>query len=359
MLRSRPFAHHFGLADGHGVLFGRQVLLDAAVEALVLEEEHRVVVADGGFDEALGVVGGGRAHHLQAGRADEPHLGILRMERAAVNAAARGRANHDGHGRVPAVAALGGEVDDLVEAAGDEIGELHLRHRAQAHQAGADGRAHDGRFGDGRIHHAALAEMLEEAGGHFERAAVDADVFADAGRHWGRAPSLPTGLRGWLPGRWWTWLSGSRRRRRAGWRGRGRGSSRPTPRPRPLRARMRGVQLVELGLAGPAFVEHLLFEAGDGVELAPLFEQVLGDVVGGVVRGVAGHAEGLALQQVGAVAGAGVGHGALRWLRGPPARRCRPRSRPACCRPGRGRPRWRRPSARSAAWSRRTDCCCR
>ncbi len=65
--------------------------------------------------------------------------------------------------RVPAVAALGGEIHDLVEAAGDEIGELHLGHRAQPHERGADGRAHDGRFGDGRIHHAPRAEVFEEA----------------------------------------------------------------------------------------------------------------------------------------------------------------------------------------------------
>jgi hypothetical protein len=178
MLRSRPSRATFAFADGHGVFFRGQVLLDAAIEALVLEENHRVVIAHGGLDEPLGVVGGGRRHHFQAGRAHEPHLGILRVERAAVNAAAGGRAHHHGHGRAPAIAALGGEIDDLVEAAGDEIGELHFGHRPQSHQARADGRAGDGRFGDGRIDHALLAEMLEKAGGHLERAAVHADVLA-------------------------------------------------------------------------------------------------------------------------------------------------------------------------------------
>jgi hypothetical protein len=73
---------------------------------------------------------------------------------------------------------FGGEVDNLVEAAGDEIGELHFRHRPQPHEAGADGRADNGAFGNGRIHDALLAEVLEESRGHFECAAVNADVLA-------------------------------------------------------------------------------------------------------------------------------------------------------------------------------------
>ena len=106
----------------------------------------------------------------------EQRLGVLRVEGAAVDAAAGRSADHDGHRRVPAVAALGGEVDDLVVAAGDEVRELHLGHRPQSHQAGADGRPNDGRFRDRGIDHASFAEMLEHAGRYLERSAVDADV---------------------------------------------------------------------------------------------------------------------------------------------------------------------------------------
>ncbi len=136
-------ARHAGFADRNGELLSRQVLLDAAVESLVLEKNHRVVVAHGGLDESLGIIGGSRADHFEAGRLDEPHLGVLRMEGPAVNAAAGGRAHHHGDGGVPAIAALGGKIDDLVEAAGNEIGELHFGHRAQAHQPRANGCADD------------------------------------------------------------------------------------------------------------------------------------------------------------------------------------------------------------------------
>ena len=133
-----------------------------------------------GFDQALGVVGGGRANHFQAGRVHEPHLRILRMEWAAVNIAAAGAANHQRRGRAPAIVSLGDHVDDLVEGAADEIHELELGHRTHAGERGAEGRAHDGGFRDGRVDDALGAEAVDEAVGDFERAAVDADVFAEA-----------------------------------------------------------------------------------------------------------------------------------------------------------------------------------
>ena len=73
-------------------------------------------------------------------------------------------------------------VHDLVKAAGDEIHELHFDHRPHAHQRRADGRAHDGRLGDGRVDHPILAELLQHPGRHLERAAIDADVFAQTER---------------------------------------------------------------------------------------------------------------------------------------------------------------------------------
>src|ERR1039458_4591059 len=121
MLRSRPSRATFATPIGTRVIFGWQIFLDAAIERLVLEENHRVVIAYGGFDQALGVVGRGRRHHLQSGRPHKPHLGVLRMERATVNAATRRRAHYYRHRSAPAVTTLGGEIHDLVEAAGDEI----------------------------------------------------------------------------------------------------------------------------------------------------------------------------------------------------------------------------------------------
>ena len=74
---------------------------------------------------------------------------------------------------------LAGDVDDLVEAAGDEVGELHLADRAHADDRGADRAADDRLLGDRRVDDALGTELVEQAGGHLERAAHRADVLAE------------------------------------------------------------------------------------------------------------------------------------------------------------------------------------
>src|SRR3954451_21439079 len=100
--------------------------LDAAIEVLVLHEQHRVGVAHGGDQQALGVLGRGGGDDLDAGRVQEPRLGVLRVERAAAEAAAARQPDGDVHREPLAVVHLPGDVDELIEAAGDEVGELHL-----------------------------------------------------------------------------------------------------------------------------------------------------------------------------------------------------------------------------------------
>ena len=167
-----------GLAQGSGVVLRRQLFLDRAVEVLVLQEDHRIVVADRRLDQALGVVGRGRLDDLEARRMHVRHLDILGMERASVDVAARRSPDHHGDRLAPAIAALGGEVGDLVEAAGHEVRELHLEHGAQAVDGGAGARPDDGGLGQRRVDDALLAETLQHALGDLERAAVDGDVLA-------------------------------------------------------------------------------------------------------------------------------------------------------------------------------------
>src|SRR5579864_463873 len=102
------------------------------------------------------------------------------MERTAVNAPAAGPPDDDRSGRTPAVVRLGQHVGDLVEGAADEVHELELGHRTKTGERGPEGGAHDGGLGNGRINNALRAETLDEAVGHFEGAAVDADVLAQA-----------------------------------------------------------------------------------------------------------------------------------------------------------------------------------
>src|SRR5208283_4169492 len=88
-------------------------------------------------------------------------------------------ADDDGRGGVPEIMALGDKIGELIEAAGDEIDELHFGDGAQTEIAHATGRADDGAFADGGVNDALPAEFFEQALTSFEGAAVDADVLAD------------------------------------------------------------------------------------------------------------------------------------------------------------------------------------
>jgi hypothetical protein len=67
----------------------------------------------------------------------------------------------------------------VVPCAGDEIGELHLRHRSHAHDGCAGAAADDCGLGQRRVDDAPRPELLLEALRHLEGTAVYADVFAD------------------------------------------------------------------------------------------------------------------------------------------------------------------------------------
>src|SRR6266704_2365235 len=87
-------------------------------------------------------------------------------------------ADHQGHRRSPAIVVLRRQLGDLVEGAGDEVGELHLDHRAHPHHGRADGSAHEPGLGQRRVQHPPLAVLLLEPLRDPEGPAVRADVLA-------------------------------------------------------------------------------------------------------------------------------------------------------------------------------------
>src|SRR6266550_2951701 len=168
-----PLARQPSLADrSEDLLLVRERFLDPAVQPLVLEVDHRILVPDGRLDQTLSVPSGGGIHVLQTRGVKEGRFRLLRMERAAPHVAAAG-ASHHNRGREAGAVARGGDVvREHVVGAGDEVDELHLRDRAHTHVSRPGRRADDRRFRDGRIDHACLAELLGEPLGDLERAAV-------------------------------------------------------------------------------------------------------------------------------------------------------------------------------------------
>src|SRR5581483_8225361 len=167
------------LADRRRVPLLGHLGLDPPVEVLVLEVEHRVRILDRAREQPLRVLGRRRADAFQAGDVRERALRVLRMERAAGEAAA-GREPHDDRHRRPCpVELLRRDRDQLVPGARDEVRELHLGDGAHPHQRGAGARADDRRLRERRVDHAPGTELLLEPERDLERAPVDADVLAD------------------------------------------------------------------------------------------------------------------------------------------------------------------------------------
>ena len=169
-------AFHVGLADRHDIVFRRQNRLHAPIEELVLEINHRVGIADRRLQESLGVIRCGRSDDFEPRRMKEPAFRAFRMERPAVHPAAKWRADDQRHRRAPTIVVLGRHLGDLIEGAGDKIGELHLHDGAHAHHSRADRGSHEPGLGQRRVQHAPLAVLFLEAFRNPERAAVRPDV---------------------------------------------------------------------------------------------------------------------------------------------------------------------------------------
>ena len=145
----------------------------------MLQEEHGVAVVEGGQQQAPGVGRGGGGDDLEPGHVAEPRLHVLAVERARAQPAPDGQPEHHGDGRSPAVVGLGQVVDDLVEAAGDEVAELHLDHGAEAVEGEAHGRSDGTGFDDRCVPYPGRSELGEEAVGGLEHASVLGDVLAE------------------------------------------------------------------------------------------------------------------------------------------------------------------------------------
>ena len=101
------------------------------------------------------------------------------MKGPGAGASAPGGADDKRHLRSPAVVGGGGVLDDGVEAGGDEVSELDLDHRLQAHHCSSVGKSDEGPFTHGSIEDSFFTEFIPEPGGSREGAAEFSDIFAE------------------------------------------------------------------------------------------------------------------------------------------------------------------------------------
>ena len=169
------FALDVRLAERDLVAFSRDAalveLLADVVDALALEEDHRVGAVERGGHEALGVVRCGREHDLEPRHLCAEGGPVLRVLGAVFGA--DGDAYDDGHLEDACRHGLPFRelVEDFVACASDEVCVHELNQRAAAAHGVADRGADDGGFGDGGVEEAVVGDSLGEAAVDGERAA--------------------------------------------------------------------------------------------------------------------------------------------------------------------------------------------
>ena len=178
---SVPFADHASAIERHGVLAVRHLPLDRAVGALVLEVQHRVRVAQRGDDHALGVIRIRRHDHAESRNVREDRLDRLRVVERAVDSAAEWRAQHHRHVpiAVAPIADLRCFADDLIDRRHDEVLKLDLGDGAKPVHRRADRDPDDQRLGERAVEHPPLPELLLQALGDTEHAALRTDVLTE------------------------------------------------------------------------------------------------------------------------------------------------------------------------------------
>jgi hypothetical protein len=154
-------------ADRRGVVGMEQDGALLGVDPKVLDDKHRVVVADRRLQRSLGVGRARRRDDLQSRRGGEPPVEALRVLRRELVARPVGRADDQWTAQFPAEhrSDLGGVVDDLVHRDEQEVHRHDFDHRALAEHRGPDARADEALLGDRRVAHALGPELVEEAGG--------------------------------------------------------------------------------------------------------------------------------------------------------------------------------------------------
>ena len=303
-------AGHGGLADLRLVVAGRDLAAQAAVQGFVLEEEHGVGVGQGRDEEALGVGRVAGVNDLEAGHGGEPGFHCLAVVGAGPDAAAYGQAHGHVGVLVPAVVLFGEVVHDLVEAAGDEVAELHLHHRFAAGDAQAQADADDGAFAERGVTDTVGAKLLHETVGDLEDTAVVGNVLPHqheviVGEH-AFAEAIGYGV----DEAHFLRFFGRGRRCGGGWRGK-HFPQFPLDIAGSLRHRPGGFQAgLNLFFDGflhglpflrrkPALPDKVIGEVVDGVALPPGFDLFLGDVFHAAGFLVAAHPVGEAFEEDG------------------------------------------------------------
>ena len=156
-----------------------QLALDV-VQAAVLEDQHRVGIAQRGPQHAAGVLERGRGNDADAGNVGVPPFEAVRVLGSELATGTGGHADDERHVALPTghVQQRGRVVDDLVEGEQAEVDRHDLDDRPHPADGRTDACTDECRLRQGCVTDSLGPELLEQPEAHGEAATVTADVLA-------------------------------------------------------------------------------------------------------------------------------------------------------------------------------------
>mmetsp|Transcript_26027 Transcript_26027/g.30033 ORF Transcript_26027/g.30033 Transcript_26027/m.30033 type:complete len:224 (-) Transcript_26027:59-730(-) len=173
----------FGLADLNEKIFALSFIRNVerfSVHQLVLEEDNRVVISDGCFQQSSGVLGRVWCEHLQSWAMGVPSgeaLGVLRSNSCArpIESSEHNRTVHISSGHVLDFCC---GVDNVVDGLHREVKRHKLDNWSQAVESGSDTKPGEASFGNRRIDDSSLSVFLVQIFRYFVSSMVFSDLLA-------------------------------------------------------------------------------------------------------------------------------------------------------------------------------------
>src|SRR5215471_7386175 len=161
------------LADGNEKVGISGNLALHGPQACVLEDDHWVIVAYRGLQQALDVRGGARADQFQSRRVQKQRVRPVRVLRGECAAVIHAAGEDDRHADLPPghVSQLGRLVDNLIRGQIHEAGDAEIDYRTQPPNRRPNPDACEGPLGNRRAPDARFVESIDDAA-----AAIDGDV---------------------------------------------------------------------------------------------------------------------------------------------------------------------------------------
>eukprot|EP00128_Syssomonas_multiformis_P014289 Colp12_sorted_trinity150504_noHs@3256 len=180
----RALALDLGLADGNDEVGGHNLIRDRelnTIHQLVLKNDNRVRITDGGLEETLGILSVVWRHHLEARAVRVPGGKALRVLSTHTLGVTVRTTEHNGdlNSASRHVVSLSGRVNDLINSLHGEVEGHELANRLKASHGSANGKTSKTHLGNGGVQDTLRTELVQETLGNLVGTIVLGDLLTN------------------------------------------------------------------------------------------------------------------------------------------------------------------------------------